>query len=357
MSIGVFQLSLPSDVRFYGEVPPAVGPLFVLFNAERSDQSPAACMFGKMRTSFSRRRISSMKRRALFVVRSRRRYFSVSAKAAVASSKLVLQHGKGGRRHLLELYGGSLQRLTRIRWAWRLQDAVEHRMHTVFAGGGYPVRYITPEVGLAALGLAALPDRTGEGFLSGAPRNRQVLEKPPGRPPGITASRHGGIFPHTDTEGHVLLLQKAEPLLADNLPVSQKRLDPLRRHQAKEALHRRVAPGSVGITCLGQELPRDGVGDAFIANGDHEDIDIGPSKLPVSPIYGDDEVIALRKNLEKAATKRAKIKGISAHKALNTMLIRGRLALGLRISASLGKLTVLCMRNATQRRTVSLSRA
>ena len=87
----------------------------------------------------------------------------------------------------------------------------------------------------------------------------------------------------------------------------------------------RTQPSGVGIACLGQELPENGVGDAFVANGNHEDIDIGAPKLPVRPVHGDDEVFALGDELEQKAAKRAKIKGIPTHKALNATLIRGRL--------------------------------
>lgn len=39
-AVGIFDLSLLSYVRFHGEVPPAVGPRFVLLGAERPDQAP-----------------------------------------------------------------------------------------------------------------------------------------------------------------------------------------------------------------------------------------------------------------------------------------------------------------------------
>ena len=46
---------------------------------------------------------------------------------------------------------------------------------------------------------------------------------------------------------------------------------------------------------------------------------------PAGPAHRGDEVFALGDELEQKATKRAKVKGIPAHKALNATLIRGRL--------------------------------
>jgi len=153
--------------------------------------------------------------------------------------------------------------------------------------------------------------------------DRHVPEEPPGRPPGATTSLDGGVFLYANAKGHVPLLQKTEPRLADKLPIGQKRLDLRGWHEAKKALHQRFALGSVGIACLGQELPEYGVGNAFVADGDHEDVDISAPKLPVRPIHRDDEVLALRDKLKQEAAKRSKIKGMPAHKALNAPLVRG----------------------------------
>ena len=159
----------------------------------------------------------------------------------------------------------------------------------------------------------------------GASHDRNILKEQPGRAPGAAASLHGGVFPHTDAKGHIPVAEKAKPLLADGLLVDQKRLNLCGRHEAKKTLRQCFALGSVRVTGFGQELQEDGVGDTLIADGDHEDVDIGAPKLPVRPIHGGDEVLALRDKLEQEVTKQAKIEGISAHKALNTTLVRGRL--------------------------------
>jgi len=74
-----------------------------------------------------------------------------------------------------------------------------------------------------------------------------------------------------------------------------------------------------------------------LIDGDHDDFDISTPGFPVRPVSGDDKVLALRCKLEQKATKRAKVQGISAHKALNATLIRGWLAPPAQDQRQLGK--------------------
>jgi len=74
-------------------------------------------------------------------------------------------------------------------------------------------------------------------------------------------------------KGDALLLQPAEPVLADEFAVSQQGSDPCRAEHLEETFHQGDALGGVGVAGRVEDTPKQWHGDAQVGDAEHQEVD------------------------------------------------------------------------------------
>lgn len=149
----------------------------------------------------------------------------------------------------------------------------------------------------------------------------EALEALPGRwRPALVADL--GILLDADDKVQLLRQEVAKPPFSNEFAVGQNRLDPMGRDHLQEPIHQRYAFVGRGVALLVKQHPDHGDGDAFVGDGDHQNVDLGLAKEPLRAIDGDGEGVLLRNQRHDQAGDDFEVHVETGEEATQTALVR-----------------------------------
>lgn len=112
-------------------------------------------------------------------------------------------------------------------------------------------------------------------------------------PPCSDSFSCGGLYnpnvlPDTDVVSNPIVVEPANPLLADKLAVGHKTIDAVMSKKSDESLHYSLAFLPIGIASLVQKTKQQWKGNALVGDAEGEYIDVELSELPVGAVHTQD---------------------------------------------------------------------
>lgn len=151
----------------------------------------------------------------------------------------------------------------------------------------------------------------------------EVMEEPPGATwSGCLGIPDPEVLSDTDVVTNSHIVEKLDPLLADELSVGDKRVDTFISEEPYETQHDVSAFLPVGIAPFVKELENQRECDTPICDSEHEDVDVDLAEFPVGTIHRQYQTGLVGKQGKYDFGYDIKIKGELGDEPLDTTQIR-----------------------------------
>lgn len=146
----------------------------------------------------------------------------------------------------------------------------------------------------------------------------QGIEEPP-----CTDSFPGGrldkpeILPDPDIISYMIAVEPTDPILADKLPVGNKRVDAFGAEQPDKSFNDCLAFLPIGVPFLRQKAEHQWECNPLVCHAEHKDVDVEITELPVCTVHAQHQPCLDGKQRVYHLRHKVKVEGVLGYESLN----------------------------------------
>lgn len=125
------------------------------------------------------------------------------------------------------------------------------------------------------------------------------------------------VLPDPDIIPYAIAVEPTDPILAYELPVSNKSVDTFGAEQSDKAFNDSLAFLPVGVPFLGQKTEHQWEGNPLVSHAEYEDVDVEIPKLPVCAVHAQHQSGLDGKQREYHPCHKVKVEGVLGYEPLD----------------------------------------